>query len=295
MRHKDGRRLAVEVKTAAISGEDGTIVGGVEVFQDVTLCLEQERLLLEQNKKLETVLDSIGDGILFLDTAGNISAANRICAERFGLERTNANRPLNSLPANNPVMQVFSTVEKEYEQTVRYDVDSVEVGCPVSKAKFRCWNAVIGSIPFDHRSPCYRCATFRRVRAFLEKPHEAMYGELMFSVVSSFIELPNTNDLWEVIVFHGVTPEKLDAALKVAGAAAHELRQPLQVILALASLLEKELGDHREVKSYLDSLQASCDRMDRIIRQMTAIIRYRTKEYIGGKNILDIERSSNAG
>ncbi len=295
LRHKDGRRIAVEVKTAAITGEDGNIVGGVEVFQDVTLRLEQERHLQEQKKKLETVLDSIGDGILFLDTAGNISAANRVCAERFGLERTEGNRALNSLPAETPVMQVFSTVEKEYEQTVRYGMDGVDAGCPMGKAQFRCWTGVIGRIPFGHRSPCYRCETFRRVRAFLEKPHEAMCGELMFSVVSSFIAFPDTNDLWEVIVFHDVTPEKLDAALKVAGAAAHELRQPLQVILALASLLERELGDHREVKSYLDSLQTSCDRMDRIIRQMTAIIRYRTKEYIGGKNILDIERSSDAG
>jgi hypothetical protein len=35
--------------------------------------------------------------------------------------------------------------------------------------------------------------------------------------------------------------------------------------------------------------------MDDIIRQMNEMTRYRTKEYIGGKNILDIEHSSGRG
>ncbi len=292
LKHKDGRRIAVEVKTAAITGEDGSVVGGVEVFQDVTLRLEQERLLLERKEKLETVLDNIGDGILFLDTGGNISAVNRVCAERFDLAKTPTNIVLSALSEDAPVRRAFSTVEREFEQSIRFAADRVEAGCPEGKIQFRCWTAIIGRSPFGHRSPCYTCNTFRQVRAFLEKPHEITHGECTFTVVSSFIEFPETDDLWEVIVFHDVTPEKLDAALKVAGAAAHELRQPLQVILALATLLEKALGDREELKNYLDSLQTSCDRMDHIIRQMSTIIRYRTKEYIGGKNILDIERSS---
>jgi PAS domain S-box-containing protein len=294
LRHKDGRRIAVEVKTAAIEGEDGSIVGGVEVFQDVTQRLEQERLLRERKEKLETVLDNIGDGILFLDTGGNISVVNRVCSERLGLARTPMNRVLSALSEDAPIRQAFSTVEGEYGQSMRFAVDRVPAGCPEGKTRFRCWTAIIGRSPFGHRSPCYTCTTFRQVRAFLEKPHEIMHGECTFTVVSSFIEFPETNDLWEIVVFHDVTPEKLDAALKVAGAAAHELRQPLQVIMALASLLEKALGDHKEVRNYLDSLQRSCDRMDHIIRQMSAIIRYRTKEYVGGKNILDIERSADS-
>ncbi len=293
MRHKDGRRITVEVKTAAITGEDGSIVGGVEVFQDVTSRLEQERLLRERKEKLETVLDSISDGILFLDSGGNISAVNRVCTERFGLARTPENTAPTALSGDAPVKLAFAAVAAEYEQSIRFGVDYVEAGCPEGKIRFRCWTAMIGRPPFGSRSPCYTCATFHRVRAFLEKPHEILHGGLTFTVVSSFIEFPETNDLLEVIVFHNVTTDKLDAALKVAGAAAHELRQPLQVILALTNLLEKALGDHNEVQSYLDSLQASCDRMDHIIGQMGAIIRYRTKEYVGGKNILDIERSSN--
>lgn len=112
-------------------------------------------------------------------------------------------------------------------------------------------------------------------------------------MVSSFIELRETNDLWEVIVFHDVTAEKLDAALKVAGAAAHELRQPLQVIIILSALLEKDLSGNEKLQKYLKRLTESCERMDGIIEKMTAITKYKTKKYVSGSNILDIEHSSN--
>jgi signal transduction histidine kinase len=251
--------------------------------------------LRERKGKLEKVLDNIGDGILFLDTGGNVSLVNRACAELFGLEWTPAEIALHSFPDATPIGNAFAAVEAEHKRITSMAVDRVETGCPEGKVRFRCWSAAIDRSPLAPRSPCYSCKTFRDVRTFLEKPHELTQGERTFSVVSSFIDFPETNDLWEVVVFHDVTSEKLDAALKVAGAAAHELRQPLQVIMALSSLLEAGLGDRKPLKKYLDTLLSSCERMDDIIRQMNEMTRYRTKEYIGGKNILDIEHSSGRG
>ncbi len=111
-------------------------------------------------------------------------------------------------------------------------------------------------------------------------------------MTSSFVELRATNDLWEVIVFHDVTAEKLDAALKVARAAAHELRQPLQVIVILLGLVEKELNEHLSPEEHLKTIMECCDRMDHIIQRMAQIMKYQTKKYIEGRMILDIEESS---
>jgi signal transduction histidine kinase len=145
--------------------------------------------------------------------------------------------------------------------------------------------------PLAPRSRCYECPVYRAARSFLEKPHELSLGERAVSVVSSFIELRETNELWEIIVFHDVTAEKLDAALKVAGAAAHELRQPLQVIMILAGLLERDLEGDESLAQHLATLTVSCERMDRIIERMSAITKYRTKEYVDGRKILDLEGS----
>jgi PAS domain S-box-containing protein len=292
MRHKTGRRIAVEVRTAAIRNRDGAVIGGVELFQDVTERLEREQLLLERKEKLETVLDSIGDGILFLDVTGNLAVVNRVCAAMFGLTSAAAGSSLFSHPEQSLIRQAFAAVEEEYERTMRLAVERVDARCPEGKGRFRCWTAAIDRSDFSPRSRCYTCPAYRAARAFLEKPHELQHHERTIAAISSFIELPDVNDLWEVVVFHDVTAEKLDASLKVAGAAAHELRQPLQALVMTAGLLEQELKGDAKLATYLRIFLDGCERIDRIIQQMNEITAYRTKEYIGGTNILDIEHSS---
>ncbi len=292
MRHKSGRRIPVEVKTAAIRNSDGAVIGGVEIFQDVTERIERERLLLERKEKLETVLDGIGDGILFLDTTGCIAVVNRVCAALFDLDETAPGRSFFSLPEHAPLRRAFAAVEEAYASSMQLAVERTDTKCPAGKGRFRCWTAAIERSDFSPVSPCYACGTYRGTRAFLEKPHDVPYSDRTITAVSSFIELPDVNELWEVIVFHDVTAEKLDATLKVAGAAAHELRQPLQTMIITAGLLEQELRKDKKLAKYLRALLESCDRMDRIIGQMNQITAYRTKEYIGGMQILDIEHSS---
>jgi PAS domain S-box-containing protein len=293
LRHKDGRRIAVEVKTAPIRNDEGAIVGGVEIFQDVTERIEQERLLRERKEKLETVLDSIGDGILFLNTEGRITVINRSCAEMFALDKNATGIALESLPTDRSLTSALSQVGEAFKGSLLGELNENRVRCPDGKGRFRCWTAAMAGAAPGARTRCRECAVYGAVRAFLEEPREFSLGERSISVVSSFIELRDTNELWEVIVFHDVTAEKLDAALKVAGAAAHELRQPLQVIIILAGLLEKDLKGNASLLKHLEAMTASCERMDGIIKKMTEITKYRTKEYIGGRKILDIEHSSN--
>ncbi|HTF99018.1 MAG TPA: PAS domain S-box protein [Nitrospirota bacterium] len=294
LQHKDGRRIAVEVKTAPFRDDDGTIIGGVEIFQDVTERIERESLLKEGKKKLETVLDNIGDGILFLDTIGTMTMFNSACAEMFGLEAQAMGSPVHSLSVRSPLRTVLSAVERLYRQSLNGNSCAVTAQCEGGRTRFRCWSSGTEhtTAPFMGRGRCNGCETFQSIRSFLEKPHEVIMGDRSFSVVSSFIEMPDTNDIWEVIMFYDVTAEKLDAALKVAGAAAHELRQPLQTIVILAGLIEKSSTNHGSLEKISNSIMKSCDRMDDIIKKMCEISRYRTKDYIDGFRILDLEHSS---
>jgi len=294
LRHKSGKRIPVEVKTGPIRNDAGEIIGGVEIFMDVTERLEQERLLQERKEKLETVLDNIGDGILFLDTGGNIAVFNRSCAKMLGLEKNAVGSSIASLPEQSLLRDAFADGEKMYQLSPAA-ARRKEEGCPQAAERFRCWTARTEpskAHPLPH-SPCYACKVYRAARAFLEAPRELTWGERTVSMTSSFIESPETNELWETVVFHDVTAEKLDAALKVAGAAAHELRQPLQAIVILAGLVEDDLNNRPSLEKHLGSIMTSCDRMDNIIEKMSEITRYRTKDYIDGRKILDIEGSAN--
>lgn len=83
------------------------------------------------------------------------------------------------------------------------------------------------------------------------------------------------------------------AAMELAGAAAHELRQPLTVIMCLKNILEEKLSKGETVsEGDMQVLNSQCLRMNDIIERLMHVMNYRTKEYAQGINILDLEACS---
>ncbi|MFA5353390.1 MAG: DUF3365 domain-containing protein [Thermodesulfovibrionales bacterium] len=90
--------------------------------------------------------------------------------------------------------------------------------------------------------------------------------------------------------------QRLEAIVELAGASAHEMRQPMTVILNVLSLIREKARhneplDDEEVRIINDQ----CDRMNNIIKKMLNITSYKTKEYIKGKRIVDLDESSRRG
>lgn len=86
--------------------------------------------------------------------------------------------------------------------------------------------------------------------------------------------------------------EKIQSILEMAGAICHELNQPLQVITGYADLLlmniSKNNSEHRKIKA----IQEQIDRIGMITKKLMNITSYRTKDYIKGKKIFDIDNAS---
>ena len=83
---KDGRTINVVKNSTTFADEAGNIIGGIEVFRDVT---EERRLqaeLAREKENLETVLDSIRDGVVALDSDGIITFVNRRVKSITGYE-----------------------------------------------------------------------------------------------------------------------------------------------------------------------------------------------------------------
>jgi hypothetical protein len=80
--------------------------------------------------------------------------------------------------------------------------------------------------------------------------------------------------------------ERLKTAVHMAGAAAHELRQPLTVISGFVELLKDRASD--KGLEEVDIIRSQCQRMDDIIRKMLNITRYKTKNYSDGTEIFDL-------
>jgi len=86
--------------------------------------------------------------------------------------------------------------------------------------------------------------------------------------------------------------ERLKTAIQLAGAAAHELRQPMTTIIGLIELLNDKLSEDNLLKKDLDIIAQQCYRMDAIIKKMLNITKYKTKTYSEDVEIFDLEGES---
>ena len=82
--------------------------------------------------------------------------------------------------------------------------------------------------------------------------------------------------------------EKLQGVLETAGATCHELNQPLQIISLVISEIEDEIPGSKNTAE----LRRQFSRIKDITSKLHTITTYETMEYVKGKKIIDIHKSS---
>lgn len=88
--------------------------------------------------------------------------------------------------------------------------------------------------------------------------------------------------------------EKLQGVLEMAGAACHELNQPLQAISGMCELLMMDMTENDQRHSNIQKIKQQIDRIAEITRKLMGITRYTTRSYIGDSKIIDIDKASDA-
>ncbi len=82
--------------------------------------------------------------------------------------------------------------------------------------------------------------------------------------------------------------ERLVAAVKMAAAAAHELRQPMTSISGFSELLKERLEEGEDITVEADIIISQCGRMNDIISRMLNVTAYKTKSYGEEAEIFDL-------
>jgi len=85
--------------------------------------------------------------------------------------------------------------------------------------------------------------------------------------------------------------ERLKGVLELAGAASHEMNQPLQVISGYSELLLQPKNTPNELNKNLRIMRENCKKLGEITLKLQNITQYKTKDYLDGK-IIDIEEAS---
>lgn len=85
--------------------------------------------------------------------------------------------------------------------------------------------------------------------------------------------------------------KKLEGVLEMAGAACHELNQPLMSVSGNCELLMMGMEESNPYYKRIKTINEQLDKMGEITRKITKIKKYETMKYINGK-IVDIDKAS---
>ena len=89
--------------------------------------------------------------------------------------------------------------------------------------------------------------------------------------------------------------ERLKALLELAGAAAHEINQPLTVIVGYADLMLRRSQEQDPFRPFLRAILENATQIAGTLKKFQTIRRYESKTYLGEIKILDVERSTEEG
>ncbi|HET7500644.1 MAG TPA: histidine kinase dimerization/phospho-acceptor domain-containing protein, partial [Kofleriaceae bacterium] len=86
--------------------------------------------------------------------------------------------------------------------------------------------------------------------------------------------------------------EKQALVAELAGAAAHELNQPLTSIMGYAGLIERQSPPDAAHLRAVSVILSEAERMASIVKKIGKITKYETTDYVGTARMLDLERAA---
>jgi two-component system cell cycle response regulator len=91
-----------------------------------------------------------------------------------------------------------------------------------------------------------------------------------------------------------IEKEREAVVVEMAGAASHELNQPLTAILGNLQLVMTKIPPGGPIYEKLNKILNQVERMVEIVKKISQITRYRTKKYAENVQIVDIDNSSDS-
>ncbi len=263
---KSGNAIVLSVSFSSVLHEEDAVLF---TFRDVTQERQTEIELRQTKDFLERVIEASVDGIVSADVSGRVLLFNRAASRIFGYPAETVVGKLN-VEALYPAGIARDVMRNIRDPNVNgpgrledYRVDMVSAtGEPIPvtlSASLIVENGrVVGSV-----------GIFTDIREKL-RMEKRLYNAQE--------ELRNR--------------EKQAIVAELAGAAAHELNQPLTSVIGYAELLRRNLDPKTPLYNAASVIMTEAERMAEIVRKVGKITKYETKSYVGGAKILDLEKAS---
>lgn len=263
---KSGEKRTISVSFSSVLHEDNAVVFS---FRDVT----KERATaveLKQTKDfLESVIDSSVDGIVSADLRGTVLLFNRAAARIFGYAPPDVVGKMHvgtlyppggahdiMRKIRDPNVSGYGRLEDHRVDMLNSDGEPIQV-------------LLSASLVIDNGRPIGSVGIFTDIR-------EKLRMEARLSMAQEELR----------------SREKQAIVAELAGAAAHELNQPLTSVIGYAELLRRQLENNPQLAHAARVIVGESERMAEIVRKVGKITKYETKSYVGAAKILDLEKAT---
>jgi len=233
------------------------------------MTLEQQEKLQRLNAQLseilardKKILENVADGMVIIDRDGTIETANNVFLRVVGLESSEVvGRHVDDFPADGLAALVLASN-------------------PRGGGDDR------GEPPPDSPPGAFLAVRKERVRDSVE----VELNDRTYTASSVFVvDAEKGGFVCELRLLHDATREKLKAAMEISGSAAHEIRQPLAILLSVKELIRDKIEKGEKPVEELDVLHDQIERVNKIIARMVAVSTYRTRRYADEMRIFDLE------
>ena len=276
---KDGKQIDVSVAISPIKDSSGAIIGASKIARDISERRRSEKLLVEQaeelvrsrgalesqTRMLQSVLDSIAEGLVVADEQGKFiiwnPAAERIVglgpssvpseqwSEHYGIFLPDTVTPFP--PQQNPLLRA-----------IRGEVCSAELFLRNAEAPDGVWIEVNAS-PLKDKHGVARggVAAFRDITRSkaVEREIRSLNEELELRVAERTAQLEEANQELEAFTY----------------SVAHDLRAPLRHVAGFAGILVEECGTSldAEAQRYLQRIQDGTRKMGQLVDELLSLAR----------------------
>ncbi len=261
VRRKSGEIAILSMNFNSVLREEGVVLC---TFRDVTSERAVEHELVKTKDFLQRIIDSSVDAIVSSDLEGRILLANPAAERIYGI-------PVAELLGRDVRLRYPDGVAHDVMRLIRagggrveglrtelLDTNGAHVPVSLSAALLYEGDAPIGSVGIftDLREKI-------RMEQRLAQAQEQILAQERQAIVA-----------------------------ELAGAAAHELNQPLTSVMGYAELLKRRLERDTAAYSAAEVIFNEAERMAEIVRKIGKITKYETKSYVGRARILDLDRSA---
>lgn len=258
---KDRRIITLSLNFSPVLHEEGAVLCN---FRDVTAERAVEAELVKTRNFLRDVIDSSVDAIISADMKGRVLVFNR-AAERI-YEKTVTEMMGSDVRDLYPPGIAKEIMRKIREGGGRTEGMRTEVlaangeHVPV---------ALSGALLYENDTPVGTVGIFTDLREKVRMEQRLAQAQEQL-----------------------LTQERQAIVAELAGAAAHELNQPLTSVMAYAELLKRRLEADSPNIGAAEVIYNEAERMAEIVRKIGKITKYETKSYVGRARILDLDKSS---